>query len=176
MKTIFFFNMLVGILLCSQITISQNSKVEWSSFNMGFAESKSSNTIVKSIAGQSFVGSSGYGNSFIESGFLADTLFRGAFVNVKEQIELPSVYKLYQNYPNPFNPTTTIKYDLPMSSHITIKLYNVLGQEVITLVNEFQEVGFKTLNVDASNLASGVYLYQIKAGDFAAVRKFVYLK
>jgi hypothetical protein len=151
---------------------------------MGFAESKTNNTIVKSIAGQCFVGPSGYGNSFIESGFLADTLFRSLSVDVKNELQLPSVFRLYQNYPNPFNPTTTIKYDLPTSQHITIKVYNMLGQEVITLVDELQEAGYKSILVDFKNLASSVYFYQITTGDpsigsgqvFVSTKKFVLIK
>ncbi|MDI6804793.1 MAG: T9SS type A sorting domain-containing protein [Bacteroidota bacterium] len=167
---------LLMLIFITQQVCTQNSKVPWSSFNMGFAESKISNTNIKSVAGQNFVGTSGYGNSFIESGLLADTLFRDIFVGIKDQIPLPSVFELYQNYPNPFNPTTTIKYDLPTSQHVTIRVYNLLGQEVMTLVDEFQQPGYKSMLLDLSNLASSVYFYRINTGDFVAVKKFVMLK
>lgn len=155
---------------------AQNSKVPWWSFNMGYAESKTSNLIFRSVVGQSFVGTFSNRNSFIESGFLADTLFRSIFVDVKDEFQLPSVFELYQNYPNPFNPATTIKYDLPTSQRVTIKLYNLLGQEVRTLVDEDQEPGYKSVRVNAINLASGVYLYRVNAGKFSMVKKMIMVK
>ena len=95
---------------------------------------------------------------------------------VKSPEELPKKFALYQNYPNPFNPITTIKYDLPTSQHVIIKIYNLLGQEVITLVDEVQEPGYKYLRVDASNFASGLYFYRINAGKFAEVKKMLLMK
>ena len=78
--------------------------------------------------------------------------------------EMPMAYKLYQNYPNPFNPTTTIQFDLPEQAFVTLKVYNLLGQEVATLVNHEQYTdGTQTVRFNARNLASGVYFYQIIA-------------
>lgn len=85
-------------------------------------------------------------------------------------------YKLSQNYPNPFNPMTTIVYDLPAAGMTTLKLYNVLGEEVITLVNEHKAAGSYQHQFDASKLESGVYYYTIKSGDFEATRKLVLVK
>jgi len=78
--------------------------------------------------------------------------------------EIPMAYKLYQNYPNPFNPTTTIQFDLPEQAFVTLKVYNLLGQEVATLLNHEQfNDGTQTVRFNARNLASGVYFYQIIA-------------
>ncbi len=85
-------------------------------------------------------------------------------------------YKLYQNYPNPFNPTTKISYSVPSVSFVTIKIYDVLGKEVTTLVNEEKASGTYDCVFDASMLVSGVYLYQLRAGEFVQTKKFMLLK
>jgi phosphatidylinositol-3-phosphatase len=85
-------------------------------------------------------------------------------------------YSLAQNYPNPFNPSTTIKYSIPSASRVVIKIFNILGKEVSTLVNENKEAGNYTINFNASELPSGIYLYRIDAGAFSQVRKMILLK
>ena len=85
-------------------------------------------------------------------------------------------YKLYQNYPNPFNPTTVIKYSVPMASRVTLKVYNILGSEVATLVNGEKAVGNYSVTFNGSNLASGIYFYQLKAGSFVQTKKLVLMK
>jgi hypothetical protein len=89
---------------------------------------------------------------------------------------IPSVYALEQNYPNPFNPTTSIKYSIPVGGQVTLKIYNILGQEVLTLVNENLQAGSYTATFNASNLSSGTYIYRIHAGTFTAVKKMMLLK
>ncbi len=90
--------------------------------------------------------------------------------------ELPLEATLQQNYPNPFNPSTTIRYTLSERSLVSLKIYNILGQEVATLVNGFSEAGEKSVEFKASHLASGVYFYRLMAGDFVETRKLVLLK
>src|ERR1035437_6337 len=85
-------------------------------------------------------------------------------------------YELKQNYPNPFNPSTIISYQIPQNSFVTLKVYNILGNEVATLVNEQQIAGKYDLNFRANNLASGVYIYKLTAGGFTSVRKLTLLK
>jgi hypothetical protein len=89
---------------------------------------------------------------------------------------IPKVFALHQNYPNPFNPWTDIKYDIPKDAHVTLKVYNVLGAEVATLVDKDQKANFYTVRWDAKDLASGVYFCTITADDFKAVKKMVLLK
>jgi hypothetical protein len=89
---------------------------------------------------------------------------------------LPREYALKQNSPNPFNPSTLIAYELPKQSFVTIRVYDILGQEVVTLINELQEAGYKTVRFDAGNFASGVYFYQLKAGSFTSVKKMLLMK
>jgi hypothetical protein len=88
----------------------------------------------------------------------------------------PISFSLDQNYPNPFNPSTTIRYELPRSSWVSLHVYSVLGQDVAALVNETRPAGVFTERFDAANLASGVYYYRLQAGDFVSTRKMVVLK
>ncbi len=87
-----------------------------------------------------------------------------------------SSYSLSQNYPNPFNPSTTIRYALPERSHVTLTVFNALGQQVATLVQAEQEAGYHEVQYEASSLASGVYPYRLQAGDFAQTRRLVLLR
>ncbi len=102
--------------------------------------------------------------------------------NPQTQNAKPQTYALEQNYPNPFNPTTTIRFAIPQSEHVTLKVYDLLGREVATLVNEVRNAGSYSETFpasggfDASKLASGVYIYTLKAGSFIASKKFVLLK
>jgi phosphatidylserine/phosphatidylglycerophosphate/cardiolipin synthase-like enzyme/DNA/RNA endonuclease YhcR with UshA esterase domain len=98
-------------------------------------------------------------------------------VNVNENGNgIPDDFNLSQNYPNPFNPTTTIAFSLPIANLVTLKAYNILGQEVATLVNEEMKAGSYTVNFNASNLSSGVYFYRLTAGSFVMNKKFTLLK
>jgi tetratricopeptide (TPR) repeat protein len=83
---------------------------------------------------------------------------------------------IMQNYPNPFNPATTISYQIPRANHISLKIFDVLGREVATLVDEIQEPGYKSVYWDASAVASGVYFYRLQVGDFVQTRKLLVLR
>lgn len=96
--------------------------------------------------------------------------------NQLTEVTTPQVFSLGQNYPNPFNPTTTIRYTLPKESHVTLRIYNTLGQEIITLVNETEEVGYHETIFDATSLSSGVYFYKIQAGSYQAIKKLLVMK
>ena len=89
---------------------------------------------------------------------------------------VPGQFVLAQNFPNPFNPSTTIRYGLAARSNVTLSVFNILGQEVRVLVNESQEAGSHDVRFDASGLASGVYFYRLKAGDFLAARRLLILR
>ena len=89
---------------------------------------------------------------------------------------VPVNYALEQNYPNPFNPTTTINYSIPKASFVTLKVYSVLGNEVMSIVNEQQSAKNYTYNVDFSKLSSGVYYYTLRAGDFSSTKKLMLIK
>jgi hypothetical protein len=114
-----------------------------------------------------------------DSGLILRTRTGGVVTSIEkegQEREQPVMYALFQNYPNPFNPTTTIIYELPKQSQVTVRLYDILGREVAMLVNEVKEPGRHTMQLDASNLASGVYLYRMQAGSFVNVKKLIVLK
>ncbi|MFA7418383.1 MAG: T9SS type A sorting domain-containing protein [Melioribacteraceae bacterium] len=89
---------------------------------------------------------------------------------------IPSKFSLDQNYPNPFNPTTTIKFAIPADENVSLKVFNVLGQEVVTLVNKQMKAGSYSFDFNASKLSSGVYFYRVEAGSFNATKKMLLLK
>ena len=88
----------------------------------------------------------------------------------------PKEFSLSQNYPNPFNPSTTIEFSLPKTEFTTLKLYNTLGQEVLTIVADKLNAGSYTYNFNARDLASGVYYYRLQAGEYVDTRKLVLMK
>jgi len=89
---------------------------------------------------------------------------------------IPKEFSLQQNYPNPFNPETVISYQLPANSSVSLKVHDVLGREVSTLVNEIQSAGSYKVNFNASNLSSGIYFYKFQAGEFTQTKKMILVK
>ena len=89
---------------------------------------------------------------------------------------MPNKFSLLQNYPTPFNPNTVISYQLSVDGFISLKVYDIAGKEVASLVNKNQSAGYYTVEFNGANLSSGTYFYAIQAGDFKAVKKMVLLK
>jgi hypothetical protein len=94
----------------------------------------------------------------------------------KHSLEKPDKYYLLQNYPNPFNPKTVISWQLPANSHVNLSIYNILGQKVVTLINEKRGVGTHRVEWNAKNFTSGVYFYRIIAGDFVKTKRMLLIK
>ncbi len=107
-----------------------------------------------------------------ENGFIKVT----DIVNVKNEENLPIQYSLCQNYPNPFNPSTTISFSIPKQEFVTLKVYDVLGKEIATLVNQELAADNYTKTFNASGLSSGIYFYSLKAGSFVETRKMILVK
>ena len=90
--------------------------------------------------------------------------------------QIPDSYQLFQNFPNPFNPTTVIRFSIPQEAHVNLRIYNILGQEVVTLIDKSMKPGVYNYNFNASGLSSGVYFYSISAGDYKTTKKMLLLK
>ena len=108
-------------------------------------------------------------------------LFDLTILGINDDNQIPSSFALHQNYPNPFNPTTTIRFDLTEAAHVKLDIYNILGQQVATVVNRHMQPGYHAvhwngINDTGNSLASGLYIYQITTGNFHAVKKLVLLK
>lgn len=107
---------------------------------------------------------------------LADPAELPTGTSAEEPADQPHKARLDQNYPNPFNPTTEISYTIPNSEHVQIEVFNMLGQQVATLVNDTQNAGTHSVTFDATNLSSGMYLYRIQTGSFVETRKMMLVK
>ena len=88
----------------------------------------------------------------------------------------PNVFELHQNYPNPFNPSTIISFSLPKSGITTLKIYDVLGREITTLIDEMKNAGVYTYEFDAGNLSSGIYIYSLQSSDILMTKKMLLVK
>lgn len=97
-------------------------------------------------------------------------------VGIEDAMGIPTEYEVAQNFPNPFNPTTKIRFGLPEQSNVVLKVYNILGEQVANLVSEILPAGYHTINFDATQLTSGLYIYRIEAGNFVEVKKMMLMK
>jgi hypothetical protein len=152
----------------------QRKSVEGEFETIGFVNGKGTTTEVNNYS---------FTDSKVDAGNYSYRLmqkdFDGTFAysqEVEVEVSLPLEYSLEQNYPNPFNPTTTIRYAIPQDNFVSIKLYDILGNEVMTLVNEQKQAGRYEMLFNASGIASGVYYYQITSGSFTQTRKLVLMK
>ena len=121
------------------------------------------------------------GKDYILEGSGEITIPSAERFTLERKAVVPTTFTLHQNYPNPFNPITTLSYDLPKDSDVKLAIFDMLGNEVTTLVNSTQKSGFKSVQWDATDsmgrpVSAGVYLYQIQAGDFRQTKKMVLLK
>jgi hypothetical protein len=115
-------------------------------------------------------------SSLGENEFVSYTYSAESIIDVESEPSKEFCFALYQNYPNPFNPTTTISFSIPSPAFISLKVYDILGNEVATLVNQERPAGEYEINLDASNLTSGVYFYRLNAGRFTEMKKMILMK
>ncbi len=165
-------------------------------YGIGFDNYSGGDILLTTNAGQTWAlqksGTFNYFSSISKSGnnwvVIGDygTILKSDYtiVSVKNENQVPAHFNLSQNYPNPFNPTTTIAYDLPKRCSVVLKIYNIIGEEVATLINREQNAGKYTINWNAAGLASGVYIYRLQANDsesysgsdFTDTKKLILLK
>lgn len=105
----------------------------------------------------------------------AESMIGSSSKSNNSEISIPAGYSI-ANYPNPFNPTTMIQYQIPSNGMVTLKVFDVLGREIKTLVSEYKQQGTYTVSFDASKLASGIYFYQIRSGNYISTKKMMYMK
>jgi photosystem II stability/assembly factor-like uncharacterized protein len=146
------------------ISVSTDRGLSWRSANIGLTDSSVTSLLIDK---------KGYLYAATDNGLFMST---GIVTGYREGTRGPSSFSLSQNYPNPFNPTTAISYKLSSLTHITLKVYDVLGREVATLIDEVRPPGDYSVQFDGSRLPSGVYFYRFAAGNFVQIRKMVLIK
>jgi hypothetical protein len=179
---------IITLILISIPVSGQYSQISWYSFSAGFGETGSATTKLKSIIGDPIAGTGSNGGNVISSGFFSNPASTGIITGLDEMTagSAPSKFQLNQNYPNPFNPSTNIKFSLPEQSIVKIVIYDLLGREVKTLINDVRPAGVYTvrwngenkLNINAS---SGIYFYSLYAAGadnkkFTSFKKMILLK
>ncbi len=176
MKYKFFLILLTTFFLLTETNVAQYM-ITNSSFNSGGSLAISNNineSILCSVA-ESFIGSSVNPDYQQRSGFWY--IYQEVTgTDISDDDLLPAEFKLEQNYPNPFNPSTTIQFAVPERSKVLIKIYDILGSEVITLVDEEMEAGWHKKNFDASSLSSGIYLFRMDAGSYVNTKKMILIR
>lgn len=115
-------------------------------------------------------------NDYGESNFTNVFKFKTVVTDVEELVEIPKEFQLYQNYPNPFNPSTKIAFDLPKQSKVTLKVFNLLGQEIAELVNKTLSAGKYNVDFNATNLPSGIYFYKLNSDEHVYTKKMILLR
>ena len=143
--------------------------------NAGTPTSGKSKKIVGTL-GQSTIGRSSSEQNNLGIGFWEQISNLISSIETVTDNTIPTEFSLDQNYPNPFNPTTIIQFALPVKTLVSIKLYDALGREVRSLLNKEMEPGIYKLHLDARELASGIYFYQIQANNFIQTRKMLIIK
>jgi Secretion system C-terminal sorting domain len=136
--------------------------------------SNTSNIFVSTV-GEAFIGKTSNAVNQNQIGFWY-VYQQSTLTDVEDEETIPTVFKLEQNYPNPFNPSTKIKFAVPEKSNVLIKIYDILGSEVATLVNEEMDAGWYEKSFNASVLASGVYLFRMEAGNYVNTKKMILLR
>jgi hypothetical protein len=183
----------------SATTIGNNVKLNWNTAtevnNYGFEVERKVGSLQSTVGNYKrigFVNGNGNSSSPKDYSFVDNKVSTGKYSYRLKQIDNDGQFEysksievdmsgvkkfeLSQNYPNPFNPSTTIKFNLPEAGMVKLTLFNILGQQIRTIVNEFKESGTHTINFDASDLNSGMYIYKIESGSFVQTRKMTLIK
>lgn len=166
MKTLIFLIFILAFIAPAQ-------QIKNSVFTNGAGVSNNSGFIVNSNISQNFIGLSSNSSIVVGSGFFYGVNY---ILSVETEEGLPTEYRLYQNFPNPFNPSTTIKFSIPEPNQVILKIYDIVGSEVTTLLNQQMETGNYSITFNSPQLASGIYFYRMISGNFITVKKMMMLK
>jgi len=167
-------SVLLFVFFLSEILIAQ-IQISIAVLSNGGEKQSNGNYMLVGTVGQVGVDLITNTNYRLQSSFW-NVYYQDVIVDVEEEEILPIVYKLEQNYPNPFNPSTIIKFAVPERSIVLIKIYDILGSEILTLVNEEMERGWYERVFNASGSASGMYIYRMQAGNYISTKKMLLIK
>jgi hypothetical protein len=173
---IFMLYICVLMILAIQNLSFAQYKIKHSVFGNGFAVTKDSSFSAIGLNGQPLVGESDNSSYSAGSGFIYQSATIYTAVEQVESAHIPKEFRLDQNYPNPFNPSTTIQFALPKECEVILKIFDLLGREVATVVDEKMQAGEYKLRFEAEGLPSGIYFYIIQTERFRKVKKFTLLK
>ena len=162
-------------------SLAAQTKIQSSVFGNGSTPTGGSSNQIVGTAGQPAIGQTAGPANGVAGGFWVQTVDVVTSVAEPASEAIPTKFRLLQNYPNPFNPTTTIRYDLPVQAEVRLTIFNVLGRSVRTLVVQKQAAGAHSAVWDGRDdsgrqLASGVYVYRLQAGEFHKTAKMLLLK
>lgn len=169
-------SLIIAMLMMPLSLCAQQSRVTWSVIDAGFSAGAGGNTAIHAAAGQTFVGSFSESNVLIASGFLAAPALRGPVTGASRVDEYPTDFKLYRNFPNPFNPSTTFLFVLPEATLVSLRIYDLMGREVATVVHDELSPGEHSVVWNADQVASGVYYFSMFAGQYRGNGKIVLVK
>lgn len=165
------FKICIIITFLSNAQLTAQYKIKTNTLANGIGVMKGTNFASISTLGQSAIGQTSDNILAIHSGFWFDSQ---SLTDIYwPDILVPDQYNLFQNYPNPFNSSTFIAFDLPTNADIKLEIYNILGQHILTILDERREKGHYEIKVDVNNLASGIYLYRLQSKEFMAVKKML---
>lgn len=162
-----------GLLSAGQTDSTSGINLRWAGWRTFFMESSSPGFQIKGAMGEFLSGvSTGSSNTILVGTINGLGILTGSL----DEMEIPKTMVLHQNYPNPFNPVTTIRYGVSSPVMVKLKIYDILGNEIRTLVNEYQQSGTYNVQFNGSALSSGIYIYRLEAGKFVSVKKLTLLK
>jgi len=161
-------------LLSNQIIYSQN-QIPVSVISSGGEKISNADYKLCGTLGETFIGKSMNVSYQKYAGFWY-VYEQTTITAVEDEETIPTSFELEQNYPNPFNPSTVIKFGLPVRSNVLIKIYDILGGEVVTFVNDEMEAGWYKKEFNASGYSSGIYFYRIQAGSYISTKKMILIK
>ncbi len=177
MKNIIF-KIAFGLLLYAGVMNAQNySLANYSFSGNAVVKAASDDMKIRVVIGAAIIGISESNTVMLHGNNLSGYFLISNKESVENDVKsTPAKFNLFQNYPNPFNPTTTIKYEIPVTGKVMLSIYNLLGQKVSELVNKNQSAGSYEVTWDAQKFSSGVYLYQLTSGNYSVSKKLLLLK
>ncbi len=170
-----FLYLVLLLLLFSHSHILPQNQIPFTVISSGGGYQANSSFTLISTVGQAIINKSENTNHQALTGFWQMYL-QNVLLEIRDQNMLPSEFKLEQNYPNPFNPSTIIKFGIPERSNVQIKIYDLLGSEVTTLLDQELDKGWYDLTFNASRFSSGFYIYRMQVGNYISTKKMLIIK